>query len=51
MKIDKCLKNDSFKKKLKKVKNPYGNGKSAQKIINIIKKINLKINTQKINTY
>ena len=50
-KIDICLKNTLFKENLKKVKNLYGNGKSASKIVNIIKKINLKINTQKINTY
>ena len=44
-------KNALFKENLKKVKNLYGNGKSASKIISIVKKINLKINTQKINTY
>ena len=38
----------SFYKKIKKIKNPYGDGKSAIKIIKIIKKLNLKnFNTQK----
>ena len=50
-KIDICLKNKSFLKKVKKVKNPYGEGNSAKKIVKIIKKLDLNINTQKINTY
>ena len=50
-KIDFCLKNKSFLKKIKNVQNPYGQGNSAKKIIKIIKKLNLNINTQKINTY
>lgn len=50
-KINYCLKNKAFLKKIKKIKNPYGEGKSAQKIVNILKKINLKLSTQKINTY
>ena len=42
----------SFYKKIKKIKNPYGDGKSAIKIIKIIKKLNLKnFNTQKKLTY
>ena len=42
----------SFYKKIKKIKNPYGDGKSALKIIKIIKKLNLKnFNTQKKLTY
>ena len=45
-----CLYNKLFKK-IQNVKNPYGDGKSAKKIIKIIKKLNLKLNTQKVNTY
>ena len=41
----------SFFKKIQNVKNLYGDGNSAKKIIEIIKKLDLKINTQKINTY
>lgn len=41
-----------FEIKLKKLKNPYGDGNSSKKIINILKKINLKnFNTQKKITY
>jgi GDP/UDP-N,N'-diacetylbacillosamine 2-epimerase (hydrolysing) len=37
---------------IKNLKNPYGNGNSAEKIFKIIKKINFKnFNTQKRNTY
>ncbi len=50
-KIDICLYNKLFLKKIQNVKNPYGDGKSAKKIIKIIKKLNLKLNTQKVNTY
>ena len=50
-KIDICLKDKSFLKKIKKIKNPYGEGNSSRKIIQIIKKLDLNINTQKINTY
>ena len=50
-KINTCLKNESFLRKVKKVKNPYGEGNSAKKIVRIIKKLDLNINTQKINTY
>ena len=31
-----------FKEKLKRVKNPYGDGKSAERIVKILKKINIK---------
>tara|TARA_A100001388_G_C28766792_1_gene501226 strand:+ start:1225 stop:2370 length:1146 start_codon:yes stop_codon:yes gene_type:complete len=42
----------SFNRKLKNLKNPYGDGNSSNKIINIIKKLNLKnFNTQKKITY
>jgi len=42
----------NFKNKIKKIKNPYGDGNSAQKIIEIIKKLKLKnFNTQKKLTY
>ena len=50
-KIIYCLNNKIFIKKIKKIKNPYGNGNSAKKIVNILKKINLNQSTQKINTY
>lgn len=50
-KINYCMNNISFIKNLKKIKNPYGNGNSAKKIVSILKKINLKETTQKLNTY
>ena len=50
-KIDICLNDKFFLKKIQNVKNLYGDGNSAKKIIEIIKKLDLKINTQKINTY
>jgi GDP/UDP-N,N'-diacetylbacillosamine 2-epimerase (hydrolysing) len=41
-----------FKKKIKNIKNPYGDGNSATKIVKIIKSLNLKkFNTQKKITY
>lgn len=40
-----------FRKKLVNLKNPYGNGNSASKIIKILKNINLNKNTQKTITY
>ena len=39
------------RKKLKNLKNPYGDGNSAKHIVNILEKINLNLSTQKINTY
>lgn len=49
--ISKIIKSN-IKKKFKNIKNPYGSGDSAKKIIKIIKKLNLKnFNTQKIITY
>ena len=41
-----------FLSSIKNLKNPYGDGKSAKKIFQIIKKLNLdKFNTQKKITY
>ena len=50
-KIDFCLQNKKFIKKVKMVKNLYGDGSSAKKMFKIIKNLDLKVNTQKINTY
>ena len=48
----KKTKSQNFKKKIQNIKNPYGDGKSALKIIKIIKKLNLKnFDTQKKLTY
>tara|TARA_B110000003_G_scaffold265812_1_gene292068 strand:- start:74 stop:1225 length:1152 start_codon:yes stop_codon:yes gene_type:complete len=42
----------NFNKRLQNLRNPYGEGNSSRKIINIIKKLNLKdFNTQKKITY
>lgn len=42
----------SFKKKIKNIKNPYGDGSSSTKILKIIKRLKLKkLNTQKKITY
>lgn len=40
--IKKALYNKSFRKKLQKVKNPYGIGNSTEKIIKVLKSVNLK---------
>ena len=41
-----------FKMTLKKIKNPYGDGKSSHKIVKIIKRLDLiNFNTQKKITY
>ncbi len=41
-----------FNNKIKNIKNPYGDGKASKKIVNIIKKFDLKnFNTQKKITY
>ena len=37
-----CLKNKKFKKKIANIKNPYGDGNSSEKIISILKTVNLK---------
>lgn len=50
-KIKFCLNDKIFIRKVKKLKNPYGDGKSSTRIISIIKKLNLKASTQKQNTY
>ena len=50
-KIYHVLRNKSFLKKIRNTKNPYGDGKSSVKIIQILKKLNLNENTQKTNTY
>ena len=48
----KKVKSKSFYKKIKNIKNPYGDGKSALKIIQIIKKLDLRnFDTQKKLTY
>ena len=50
-KIQYALNNEKFLKMVKKIKNPYGDGYSANKIIKIIKKINLNSPVQKTITY
>ena len=48
----KKVKGQNFYKKIKNIKNPYGDGKSALKIIKIIKKLDLQnFDTQKKLTY
>ena len=48
-KINFVFSNKKFNKSLKKIKNPYGNGKSSIKIFNILKKINFREIIQKKN--
>ena len=43
--------NKSFKNSLKKCKNPYGDGKSSERIVKILKKINLSKILDKKITY
>lgn len=50
-KIKFCLNNYKYINSLKKLKNPYGDGKTASKIIKVLKKINLLETTQKRNSY
>jgi UDP-hydrolysing UDP-N-acetyl-D-glucosamine 2-epimerase len=50
-KIKFCLNDNKYINMLKKLKNPYGDGDSAHKIINVLKKINLLETTQKRNSY
>lgn len=50
-KIKFCIFNKKFIRSLKSLKNPYGDGKSAIKITNILSKIDLSKSTQKKNTY
>jgi len=47
----KIVLSSQFRKKLKNLKNPYGDGKSALRMIKILKNINIKENTQKTITY
>jgi UDP-hydrolysing UDP-N-acetyl-D-glucosamine 2-epimerase len=49
--IEFCLNNSKYINSLKKMKNPYGDGNSANKIIKVLKKINLSETTQKRNSY
>tara|TARA_Y100001970_G_scaffold199595_1_gene242776 strand:+ start:11165 stop:12322 length:1158 start_codon:yes stop_codon:yes gene_type:complete len=39
--IEKCLKDKKFLNKLKKIKNPYGDGNASKRIISILKKIDI----------
>jgi len=50
-KIKFCLNNRNYINSLKKLKNPYGDGNSAYKIIKVLKEINLLETTQKRNSY
>ena len=45
--VNKALYDKVFIKSLRKIKNPYGDGNSAKKIVKILKKINLKIFNKK----
>lgn len=45
------LYNKNFKRNLKKVKNPYGDGYASEKIVKILKKLNLSKITNKVITY
>ncbi len=49
--VNKALYDKVFIKSLRKIKNPYGDGNSAKKIVKILKKINLKNIQQKTITY
>ena len=48
--LNTVLNNKHFKK-LQNLKNPYGNGNASRKIVNILKKINLKNITNKVISY
>lgn len=39
--IKKALHDDNYRKEVKVINNPYGNGKSAKRIVEILKKVNL----------
>ena len=44
-----ALNNENFLNNLKRIKNPYGDGKASKRIVSILKKIDTnKINIQKI---
>ena len=49
--INFALNNKNFKKKLKSIKNPYGDGKASNKVVNIIKNLNLKKTINKVISY
>ncbi len=51
LKINYILKNKNFKKKLKKLVNPYGNGRASDKIVKILHKQKLENLIQKIIQY
>jgi GDP/UDP-N,N'-diacetylbacillosamine 2-epimerase (hydrolysing) len=50
-KINFCMFNKKYLKKIKSLKNPYGDGKSSLKIIKFLKKMDLSESTQKQNAY
>tara|TARA_B100002052_G_scaffold298931_1_gene334274 strand:- start:1027 stop:2178 length:1152 start_codon:yes stop_codon:yes gene_type:complete len=49
--INFALNNKNFKKKLKSIKNPYGDGKASNKVVSIIKNLNLKKTINKVISY
>lgn len=49
--LDYALNNKKFKKVLKKVKNPYGDGKASDRIVSILKNLNLNKITNKVISY
>ena len=49
--LDYTLNNTKFRKILKKVRNPYGDGKASDKIVSILKNLNLNRITNKVINY
>ncbi len=49
--LDYALNNKKFRKILKKVRNPYGDGKASDKIVSILKNLNLNRITNKVINY
>ena len=49
--LDYALNNTKFRKILKKVRNPYGDGKASDKIVSILKNLNLNRITNKVINY
>ena len=49
--INYALNNKKFKKILKNVKNPYGDGNASDKIVRILKNLNLSKITNKVISY
>ena len=49
--LDYALNNTKFRKILKKVRNPYGDGKASDKIVSILKNLNLNGITNKVINY